>query len=50
MMRKFGLIGYPLSHSFSPAFFAEKFATEGLTDCSYQALSYSMYDRLECIA
>lgn len=36
-MRKFGLIGYPLSHSFSPAFFSEKFAREGYEDCSYKA-------------
>lgn len=34
-MRKFGLIGYPLSHSFSPAFFAEKFAKENIAGCSY---------------
>ncbi len=36
-MRKFGLIGYPLSHSFSPAFFAEKFQKEGYADCFYEA-------------
>jgi len=36
-MRKFGLIGYPLSHSFSPAFFAQKFQNEGITDCEYRA-------------
>lgn len=36
-MRKFGLIGYPLSHSFSPAFFAEKFLREGYADCLYEA-------------
>lgn len=34
-MRKFGLIGYPLGHSFSKKFFEEKFAKEGITDCSY---------------
>lgn len=36
-MRKFGLIGYPLSHSFSPSYFAEKFAREGHVDCLYEA-------------
>jgi len=36
-MRKFGLIGYPLSHSFSPAFFTEKFNREGHLDCFYNA-------------
>jgi shikimate dehydrogenase len=34
-MRKFGLIGYPLSHSFSKKFFTEKFEKEGLKDCVY---------------
>ena len=36
-MRRFGLIGYPLSHSFSPAYFAEKFTAEGYSDCIYEA-------------
>jgi shikimate dehydrogenase len=35
-MRKFGLIGYPLGHSFSKKHFTEKFAREHLEDCSYQ--------------
>ncbi len=34
-MRRFGLIGYPLTHSFSQQYFAEKFTTLGLSDCSY---------------
>lgn len=29
-MKKYGLIGFPLGHSFSAKFFAEKFAKEGL--------------------
>lgn len=45
-MRKFGLIGYPLSHSFSPAFFAEKFAREGHVDCSYDAFPLENIDHL----
>ena len=36
-MRKFGLIGYPLGHSFSPKYFGEKFKKEGITDCEYKA-------------
>lgn len=36
-MRKFGLIGYPLSHSFSPGFFAKKFEKEGIDDAEYKA-------------
>lgn len=35
-MRKFGLIGYPLSHSFSKKYFTEKFQQEGITDCQYE--------------
>lgn len=34
-MKKFGLIGYPLSHSFSQKYFSEKFNNEGITDCEY---------------
>jgi shikimate dehydrogenase len=36
-MRQFGLIGYPLGHSFSKAYFANKFVQEGITDCQYDA-------------
>ena len=39
-MRRFGLIGYPLSHSFSQKYFTEKFAQLGLTDCVYQNFSF----------
>ncbi len=34
-MRKFGLIGYRLSHSFSKKYFSEKFEKEGLSGCRY---------------
>jgi len=36
-MKVYGLIGYPLSHSFSKGFFAEKFAREGIRDCMYES-------------
>jgi len=36
-MRCFGLIGFPLSHSFSEKYFSEKFEREGITDCRYDA-------------
>ena len=39
-MRKFGLIGYPLSHSFSQGFFTEKFKAENIVDAEY--LNYSI--------
>ncbi|WP_339925778.1 shikimate dehydrogenase [uncultured Cyclobacterium sp.] len=34
-MRKFGLIGYPLTHSFSKKYFSDKFTREGKNDCLY---------------
>lgn len=34
-MRLFGLIGYPLGHSFSQRFFTEKFEREGIPDARY---------------
>ncbi|GHA69442.1 shikimate dehydrogenase family protein [Pontibacter akesuensis] len=34
-MRKFGLIGKKLGHSFSKKYFTEKFAREGIADSSY---------------
>jgi shikimate dehydrogenase len=35
-MRKFGLIGYPLGHSFSKKYFTEKFSGEQIKGCSYE--------------
>lgn len=38
-MRLFGLIGYPLSHSFSKQYFTKKFEQEGITECRYDLFS-----------
>ncbi len=35
-MRLFGLIGYPLTHSFSKNFFSRKFEEENRNDCRYE--------------
>ena len=35
-MRKFGLIGYPLSHSLSKKYFTNKFEKEGIKDAEYE--------------
>ncbi|CAL1520240.1 shikimate dehydrogenase [Chitinophaga sp. MM2321] len=35
-MKIYGLIGYPLSHSFSKGFFAQKFEKENITGCLYE--------------
>ena len=45
-MKRLGLIGYPLEHSFSPAYFKEKFQREGLTDYHYEAFSLSSIELL----
>jgi shikimate dehydrogenase len=37
-MRHYGLIGYPLSHSFSKRYFEEKFKKEKITDAEYKLL------------
>lgn len=41
-IRRFGLIGYPLVHSFSKDYFNGKFSEWGLTDCVYE--NYSIRD------
>jgi shikimate dehydrogenase len=35
-MKRYGLIGYPLSHSFSQKYFTDKFQREQITDCVYE--------------
>ena len=35
-MRNFGLIGYPLGHSFSKKYFSEKFVREGIQGCQFE--------------
>lgn len=44
-MKTFGLIGHPLSHSFSKAWFTAKFEREGL-DCQYLNFDLESLDRL----
>jgi shikimate dehydrogenase len=48
-MRRFGLLGYPLSHSFSQKYFTEKFAELGLTDCVYENFSLASIDELQTV-
>lgn len=35
-MREYGLIGFPLTHSFSKQYFDKKFTDEGIRDCTFQ--------------
>ncbi|HEX7847665.1 MAG TPA: shikimate dehydrogenase [Chitinophagaceae bacterium] len=44
-MRLFGLIGYPLTHSFSEKYFTEKFEREGLMGCRFENFSISSIDQ-----
>ncbi|MDZ4808121.1 MAG: shikimate dehydrogenase [Bacteroidota bacterium] len=45
-MRLFGLIGYPLSHSFSEKYFTEKFEQEEITECRYNLFAIKTIDEL----
>lgn len=45
-MRRYGLIGYPLSHSFSKRFFEDKFQREGISDCAYELFPIASIDEL----
>lgn len=44
--RIFGLIGYPLSHSFSQKYFTEKFNREKINDCSFNLYPISEISEL----
>jgi shikimate dehydrogenase len=35
-MKQYGLIGFPLEHSFSKKYFTEKFITENIANCRYE--------------
>lgn len=43
-MKLFGLIGYPLSHSFSKKYFTQKFTEEAITDCLFELFPLSSID------
>lgn len=45
-MRKFGLIGYPLGHSFSKGYFTRKFETEQISDTSYNTYPLERIEEL----
>jgi shikimate dehydrogenase len=46
MKKTYGLIGYPLTHSFSKKHFTEKFEKENITDCEYNLYSLSTIHQL----
>lgn len=47
-MKKFGIIGYPLGHSFSPGYFNEKFQNEGI-DARYDKYELPVITDLQAI-
>jgi shikimate dehydrogenase len=48
-MRKFGLIGYPLGHSFSGKYFREKFQRESIPGCIYSNFEIASVSELPVI-
>ena len=48
-MRRFGLIGFPLSHSFSKKYFTEKFEKEKLVDCTYENFPLTSIEELKMV-
>lgn len=48
-MRLFGLIGFPLSHSFSKQYFDLKFEKEQITNCQFQNFSISHISEIKNI-
>jgi shikimate dehydrogenase len=48
-MRRFGLIGYPLSHSFSQKYFTEKFQREHLSGAIYENFPLASIDELPSV-
>ena len=48
-MNLYGLIGYPLGHSFSKKYFTEKFEKEGLSDCRFEAFPISSIDQFPAL-
>jgi shikimate dehydrogenase len=48
-MRRFGLIGYPLGHSFSKKYFTQKFQHENIVDCIYDNYSIDKIELLNSI-
>ncbi|NKQ99751.1 shikimate dehydrogenase, partial len=48
-MRRFGLLGYPLSHSFSQKYFTAKFEKEGIGDAVYENFALPQIEALHTI-
>ena len=49
MKKTYGIIGYPLSHSFSNKYFTEKFERENLSDSLHKVFSLSNISELTAL-
>ncbi len=48
-MKQFGLIGYPLGHSFSKKYFEDKFAKGHLVDCNFELYPLAQIEAYESL-
>lgn len=48
-MKLYGIIGYPLGHSFSKKYFTEKFQTEGIENTSYEVFPLQAIEELKAL-
>ena len=48
-MKLYGLIGYPLGHSFSKQYFTEKFVKEGIKDCAFEGFPIPAIDEFPAL-
>lgn len=48
-MKVYGLIGYPLGHSFSQKYFTEKFLQSGISNCRYDLFPLETINRLPAL-
>lgn len=47
MIQQYGLIGYPLSHSFSGKYFCEKFTKENIQNCRYDLFEIESIEKVK---
>jgi len=47
--KQYGLIGYPLSHSFSGKYFSEKFKREHITGCRYDLFEIDSIEKVKSV-
>ncbi len=48
-MKTYGLIGFPLSHSFSQKYFTAKFQKEGIGDCRYEVYPIRSIEEIKAL-